>query len=85
MQDMPFTSAEARNKFIVDNAEYFTVILRSNRRNYRSERKALAEATELAEAVLKKWPESRLMIYAVLGDSSTLTATVSSEGIKRHK
>jgi hypothetical protein len=81
-----FSHYKERNKWIVDNAQYFTVILRRDLRNYRAERFTLEEAIALANQVLEQYPHASPMIYAVAGGHDTLTATVSKEkGIQRHE
>jgi hypothetical protein len=86
--DMPFlpefSSYRERNKWIVENAQYFTIIMRHQRSNRRAERSTFDEAVSLANQVLEQYPEKHLMIYAVAGGHDTLTATVSLGRIHRH-
>jgi hypothetical protein len=88
MQAMPFipefNNYKERNKWIVDNAQYFTIILKKDRKYLRSERHTFDEAVALANQVLDQYPHARLMVYAVAGGHETLTATVSTDRIKRH-
>lgn len=88
MTEMPFigefSSYKERNKWIVENAQYFTIIMRHQRSNKRAERDTFEEAVALANRVLEQYPEKHLMIYAVAGGHDTLTATVSLGRIQRH-
>ena len=79
-----FTSYKERNKWIVDHAQYFSIILKRNSKYLRSERDTFEEAVALANLVLEQYPHTRLMVYAVAGGHDTLTATVSTDGITRH-
>lgn len=87
--DMPFipefSDYKARNEWIKDHAQYFTVIRRWQRRYLREERHTYDEAIKFAEWVVKLNPDARLLIYAVALSHDTLVATVSSDGVKCHE
>ena len=89
MNKMPlipeFSEYKQRNKWIKENADYFTVVRRRNRRYERYTAPSFEEATALAQKYLRGDTENtRWMIYAVAGIHDTLVATVSAEGIKDH-
>lgn len=88
MTEMPFIpefkEAKERNKWIVDHAEYFTVIRRKNRRNIRDECATLVKAIERAQELILEDNSIRCLIYAVAGIHDTLAATISAEGVKYH-
>jgi hypothetical protein len=88
MDTMPFIPEfkhyKERNKWIVDHAQFFTIILKRDRKYLRSERYTFEEAVALANQVLEQYPHVRLMVYAVAGGHDTLTATVSTDGVTRH-
>lgn len=65
-----FRDADHRDKWIADNADYFTVIQRKNRQNLRTEKPTLAEAIAEAKAILAREPDARLVLYAVWGQMS---------------
>lgn len=78
-----FENADHRDKWILDNASYFTVIQRKNRRYARSELPNLKEAEQTATDMLATEPEARLMIYAVydpagVGSPGALTAYIKT-------
>ena len=79
-----FQKADERNKWIKDNASYFTVIKRKGRRYIREEQPTFDLAVQLAQKRLEQDSDSRYMIYAVYRQSDTLVATVSSDGVKEH-
>jgi hypothetical protein len=79
-----FSHYKERNKWIVDNAQYYSIILKRNGEYLRSERNTFEEAIVLANLVLEQHPHARLMVYAVVGGHDTLTATVSTDGVQRH-
>jgi hypothetical protein len=72
-----FNSDRERSAWIIERAEYWTVIRFRNRRYGRVECKTHAEAHWLAEQMVKEIPQSRYMIYAVVGNQSTYVETVS--------
>lgn len=86
--DMPFipefSNYRERNQWIRDHAQYWTIILRKDRRNYRAERHSLDESIALANQVLQIYPHKSLLIYAVAAGHDTLAATVSTAGVKTH-
>ncbi len=87
MDEMPFipefTKAEDRNKWIKDNAQYFTVIRKRKRRYERDECWTLEEAVQLAQRRLAKDPYMQpLLIYAVAGGHDALAATVHPDGVR---
>lgn len=81
-----FTQYKDRNKWIIENAAYFTVIRRYKRRYQREERATLETAIELAQKLVQQDNTARFLIYGVSHDNhDALAATVSSEGIKYHE
>jgi len=90
MNDVPFipefSKAEERNKWIKDNAQYFTVIRKRLRRYERDECWSLAEAVQLAQRRLERDPGKQpLLIYAVAGGHDALAATVHPDGVREVK
>ena len=80
-----FREAKERNKWIRDNAQYFTVIRRQDRRYERDEVYTFDEAVTLASNRIKRIPDLRFLIYAVAAGHDALVATVSSDGVKEHE
>lgn len=80
-----FTKADDRNKWIVDNAKYFTIIRRQNARYEREERPTYEEAIKAAQSFVTRNPNARFLIYAVYNNvTDALAATVSSDGVQEH-
>lgn len=75
-----FNSSEERSKWIVDHADYFTVIRRVNRCYERYEEPTLAAAEGKAKSLVAKHG-GRFMLYAVYSAYDTYVATVSEDGI----
>lgn len=68
MTNMPdFVNEKDRQQWLIDNAEYFTVIRRRALKNQRIECPSLAEAEQVAEKWVKADPQARLLLYAVSG------------------
>ena len=79
-----FSDANTRNKWIVDNATYFTIIRRKNRQYLREERPTFEEAEACAKKLLERDPHGRFLIYGVYEAIDALAATVSVDGTKKH-
>lgn len=75
---MDFKSAEERQQWIMEHAEYFTVFRYKNRKRIRHERPSLEEAEILARSLCLAEPGSRWMIYAVNGVMDSWIKTVAS-------
>lgn len=71
-----FNSDQERSAWIIEHADYYTVIRFHNRRYGRVECKTHEEAHWLAEQMVKETPHARFMIYAVVGNQSTYVETV---------
>lgn len=80
-----FREAAERNRWIITNAQYFTVIRRKNRSYLREECATMDEAEALAKRMLRDDPNARFLIYAVALGHDTLAATVSTDGVKHHQ
>ena len=74
---LDFKTADHRDRWIEDNADYFTLIRRQNLQNMRLQYRTKAEAEEAASAVVKQDPEARLLIYAVHGTMTAYIKTVA--------
>lgn len=84
---LEFKNADQRDKWITDNADYFTVIQRKNRQYKRIESPNLPAAEKEAHKILAGDPEARLLIYAVydparVGSSGALSAYVKTMAFK---
>lgn len=75
---MNFRNADARDRWITVNADYFTVVRRKNRELLRLEFKTQDEAETAARAIIKGEPGARLLIYAVHGNMSAYVKTMAS-------
>jgi hypothetical protein len=87
MTDIPFipefSKADARNKWIMENAQYWTVIRKRKRRYERDECWSLEDAVKLAQRRLANDPHKQpLLIYAVAGGHDALAATVHPDGVR---
>lgn len=77
-----FPNADSRDKWITENATYFTVVMRRNLKTKRIEASNLRLAEQVAAKLVEENPEWRLLIYAVYdptGDSP-LSAYVKTIG-----
>lgn len=74
-----FSSIAERDKWITDNADYFSVIRRLNRHYSRYEFPTLAEAEAGAERMTSNDPEARYLIYAVAGRSDCWVKTITQK------
>jgi hypothetical protein len=74
-----FRNADERDRWITDNADYFTVIRRQNLKTIRNEAPDLETARKLALGIIKDNPKVRLIIYAVHGQMSAYVKTLSWE------
>lgn len=82
-----FSSREEREKWFVENADYFTIVRRAKGKSYRVETKTLVRAETLAKSIVEqpRYQHVRLLIYAVRGVSDTYVETIAREGIVRSK
>ena len=81
-----FTQYKDRNKWIIENAEYFTVIRRHKNSILREERESLESAIALAQKWVQRDHDARFLIYGVTHDNhDALACTVSIDGIKHHE
>lgn len=78
MTKMPdFSTEKERQQWIIDNADYFSLILRRDGKNNRAEFPTLADAENGALRLLELDPTARFLIYAVSGVSDVYVKTVS--------
>jgi hypothetical protein len=70
IQHMPdFKTAEDRQTFFKENADYFTATCRTQRFKHRSEHKTLDDA-RTAAAIICRTMQRAALIYGVIGSSS---------------
>lgn len=74
---LDFSSEKERHQWIVDNADYYTLVRFRNRRYERLEFATLAEAEEAGAKAIKEDPDAKLMIYAVAGLSDTFIKSIA--------
>lgn len=79
-----FISSQERDKWIIENADYFTVIRRQNRRNQRFECQTLKNAIDTAESMVAADPEARFLIYAVAGIHDCFVGHVDKVTLQAH-
>lgn len=80
MTNMPdFESEKERQQWIINNADYFTVVRRRNLKNERLEFKSLSEAEAGARKLLVDNPDARYLIYAVAGIHDTFVKVIAKE------
>lgn len=72
-----FKSEPERQKWIIENANYFTIVRLKNRKYIRYETETLAGAHIVASGLVRDNPGTRWMIYAVHDQSDTYVCTVS--------
>lgn len=75
-----FTSELERRNWMIENADYFTIVRRAKFKNHCVEVPTLAEARALAKGIVKRWPHVRLIIYAIHRTSDTYVETISGTG-----
>ena len=80
-----FSGYKERNKWLFDNATYFTLFMRKNRTILKEEHRTWDEVEARAKKLVERKPDSRFLIYAVYGQSDTLVATISKDGVVRHE
>lgn len=89
MKKMPFIpefrEAKARNQWIFDHADYFTLYRRKGRSVEKEEHPSFDEAVARAKTLIQRNADARYLIYAVFNNNDTLAATVSSDGVRRHE
>lgn len=73
---LEFATEQERREWFIQNADYFTIIRRADRRNYRVEVSSLPLAETAAEGIVKKYPHAKLLIYAVVGASDVWVKNV---------
>ena len=80
MTDMPlnFPDEPTRRQWLIDNADYFTVIRRQNRKYEREEFHSLTGAEQAANRMVERDPSLRLMIYAVYDVHDTYVKTIQA-------
>jgi hypothetical protein len=66
-----FETAQSRNDWIIEHAEYFTTCRMINRKYIRNEHKTLDEARRHAKTMLAENGTKPVLIYAVQGNSDT--------------
>jgi hypothetical protein len=78
MKDIPsFKTELERQRWFIDNADYFTAITRRKMRYVRTEHPTLAEAEAHAKGALNTDPAIRsFLIYAVVNVSDTFVKTI---------
>jgi|HubBroStandDraft_4_1064222.scaffolds.fasta_scaffold39907_3 hypothetical protein len=72
-----FESANERNAWIIQHADYFVACRLIDRKRERHEAKTLDEARAMAKQLLKQNPKP-VLIYAVNGISDTYVETIKS-------
>lgn len=77
VEPLNFTSDADRAKWIIEHADYFTLIIRRKLHNERWEYATLAKARAGARARLRKDPTLRFLVYAVKGVSDTYVETIA--------
>ncbi len=77
-----FPNADTRDKWITENASYFTVVMRRNMKTKRIEASSLKLAEQTAIKLIEENPDWRLLIYAVYDPTggSPLSAYVKTVG-----
>lgn len=77
---LSFKSEKERQQWVIDHADYFTVVRFKNRSYIHAaapnEVKTLAEAETLATKLVATHPDSRWMIYAVAPHISTFVKVI---------
>ena len=73
-----WASETERQQWLIEQAQYFTVIRRMDYRYHRVEFPTLPEALAMAKLVVGVDPAARLLIYAVNGNSDTYVCTVDN-------
>lgn len=79
-----FISSEQRSQWLIQNADYFTVVRRVRRTYERHERPTLEEARRLAKSLVDRCGQP-FMIYAVKGVHDTWVENVMPEEVKHAK
>lgn len=74
-----FPNEAARKIWFRENAEYFTIIYRKDKKNQRVEAPSLVAARTEAMRILQKQPTLHLLIYAVVGASDNYVETIQWE------
>lgn len=72
-----FKTHAEHDKWVLENAEYFTVVITAYRARVRVEIPTLEKAREAAKGVLEDSSTKRCLIYAVCGVYSAYVETVS--------
>lgn len=77
-----FKTHEEHDKWVIENAEYFTAIVSSFRRRIRAEADTLDEVRHFAKKYHEKDSTPHILIYAVCGVYSAYVETLSKGEIK---
>lgn len=72
-----FATADERDKWIIANAEYFTIIHRKDNHNIRTEVPTFDAVKPKAKAILEQYPTARLVIYAVYREYTGYVGTMT--------
>ena len=78
-QQPTFTSHIERDKWILDNADYFTTVYRKDRQYNRQEHKTLPEAEAAAKETVMQVDNICVLVYAVCGNSDAYVKTVTRD------
>jgi len=71
-----FKTDGERTAWIIQHAEYFTIIRRRGGKYERTESPLLCDAITLARSIVDEDPNARIMVYAVYGPYSAYVTTV---------
>lgn len=89
MNTMPFlpefSGYKERNKWLFENAGYFTLYMRKGRSILKEEHPTWDVVEQRAKKLIERKSDSRFLIYAVYGIHDTLVATISKDGTVRHE
>lgn len=77
MTPLSFNSEKEKQRWVIENANYFTVVRFINRSYVRNEVSTLPEAEALASKLVKEYPGSRWLIYAVAEHINTFVKVIS--------
>lgn len=80
-----FSDAKARNKWIKQHANYFTVVRRVFRSYERTEVPSFDEAIKTAKNLINRDESKRYLIYAVYDIHDALVATVTRDKVVVHE
>ena len=74
-----FKNHEEHDKWVIENADYFTAIGSAYRARARFEFETLEQAREMAHSIAKDAPNGHAIVYAVCGVYSAYVETVRKQ------